>query len=319
MSIRSIDLKPEGLDSKFRSLLFAQLAQIEKAGLPLRNTLSILEEKAGKSARTRLAAFGREIAAGLNVAQAGLNSGVFLPWEFRLLQAAETSGKLPERYAHLSRRYANRARRMSKLKSGLAFPISIFVLVVLLSPLKALYFGEISVLSYISRTMGSLLLFFVGLYLLSSSWTRLAATGSDNTVHRMLLRIPVAGGLIRKQQRRDFLDSLGMLMDSGVPAIEALQHAAESVSHPQLRGEFASAANLCRDGMNISGALETCGALPEPDAVNLLGSGEFSGRLVELIQHQVRALDEQLEMDFKLISDWLPRVIYFLGILLLLL
>jgi type II secretory pathway component PulF len=319
ISTQSTDLKPGRLDSKLRSLLFVQLAQTGKAGLPLRNTLSILEEKAGKSARAGFSEFQREIAAGSDVAQAGLTSGIFLPWEFRLLRAAESSGKLPESYADLSRRYANRARRMSKLKNGLSFPITIFVLMVLLAPLKALYFGEISVVAYLTRTMGSLVLLFGGLYLLSNGWTRLGATGSENTLHRVLLQIPLAGGLIRLQQRRDFLDSLGMLMDSGVPAIEALQQAAESISHPQLRREFASASALCSAGMSVTRALETCGALQNSAAASLLESGEFSGRLVEMIQHQVKALDEQLDMDFKLISDWLPRVIYFSGIILLLL
>lgn len=319
ISARSTDLKPRELDSRLRSLLFAQLAQTAKAGLPLRNTLSILEENATESFRARLSVFQREVDAGSDVARAGLTSGTFLPWEFRLLQAAETGGKLPQSYANLSRRYANRVRHRRRLKSGLAFPVTIFVLLVFLAPLKALYFGEISVAFYLARTGGSLLLFFGGLYMLSSGWTRLAASGSDNTLHRLLLRIPLAGGLIRKQQRRDFLDSLGMLLDSGVSAINALEYAAASVSHPQLRKEFATAASLCRGGMNVTRALETCGALQNPDAASLLGSGEYSGRLVEMIQHQIRALDEQLDADFKLISDWLPRVIYFAGILFLLL
>lgn len=312
-------LKTEGLDSRVRSLLFAQLAQAERAGLPVSGAVSILRDKAGKMVHSQLSQFSSEIKAGTDLAKAGLNSGLFLPWESRLLRAAEVSGKLATCYSRLSRRYANRASHRSKLKAGLALPVALFVLVLLLAPLKALYFGEISASVYLVRTTGSLLLFFGGLYLLFASWTQLETSGSDNSLHRLILRIPLAGGLIRKQQQRDFLDSLGMLLDSGVPALEALSIAAKSISHPRLRNEFANSADYCRDGMSVTTALKTSGALPNQDVENLLQSGEFSGRLEEMIQHTVLQLDEQLDATYKAIADWLPKVIYLLGILLLLL
>ena len=309
----------KGLDSRARSLLFAQLAQAERAGLPVLGAVSILREKADKTLQLQWVRFQSDIKTGIAVAQAGLNSGLFLQWEFRLLRAAEVSGKLSTSYARRSRRSANRARQMSKLKGGMAFPISIFVLILLLTPLKALYFGEISATGYLVRTIGTLSLLFGGLYLLSASWTHLGNTGSDNALHRLLLSIPLVGRLIRTQQQRDFLDSLGMLLDSGVAAIEALGFAAKSISHPRLREEFAATANHCSEGKSMTEALQICGALPDSDAENLIRSGEFSGRLVEMVQHTVTKIDEQLDVSYQTISDWLPRVIYLLGLILLLL
>ena len=148
-------------------------------------------------------------------------SGLFLPWEARLIQAAEVSGKLADSYNGLARRYVNRARRYGNLKRGMTLPLALFVLAVLVAPLPALLLGAIGIDRYLLNTTGRLLLFFGSLYLLSWSWRQLGATGADNALFRLLLRTPLLGSLIRRQQQYNYLSSLALLMDAGVPAFDA--------------------------------------------------------------------------------------------------
>ena len=60
---------------------------------------------------------------GDDIAQAGLDSGLFLPWEARLLRAAQSGGQLADTYAILGKRYQDRARRSRQLKSNMVLPL----------------------------------------------------------------------------------------------------------------------------------------------------------------------------------------------------
>ena len=196
------------LDARQRALLFKQLAQAERAGLTALDAARLLIGSADARFRDRLAAFRRALNSGKSVADAGLRNGLFLPWEARLVQAAEVSGKLAQCYAALATRHSDQSRRSRQLKNGILLPLAIFVLAVFIAPLSALVTGAITGTRYLFLTIGRLLLFFGALFLLSWSWRRLSASGADNSLFRLLLRIPFFGRLIRRQQQRDYLFSL---------------------------------------------------------------------------------------------------------------
>ena len=119
--------------------------------------------------------------------------------------------------------------------------------------------------------------------------------------------------------RRAAMSRFSTNLDAGVPAFEALGIAADSVSHPDIRKRFSDSVNHARSGATVSEALEAVGALQDSDAVNLARTGEFSGRLSEMIHHQVRQLDEQLNLQFEMLAEWTPRVVYLLIIVLIVL
>lgn len=312
-------MRQEDLDSRVRSHLFTQLAQTEKAGLTVNDSIQMIAKSAGASLQQRLELFREQLSAGCEIALAGMTAGLFLPWEARLIQAAEVSGKLADSYNGLARRYANRARRYGNLKRGMTLPLALFVLAVLVAPLPALLLGAIGIDRYLLNTTGRLLLFFGSLYLLSWSWRQLGATGADNALFRLLLRTPLLGSLIRRQQQYNYLSSLALLMDAGVPAFDALGVAAVSVSHPALRKQFGRAEKAVRNGSSVTDALDSSGVLPDESAKNLIGAGEFSGRLSEMLQHAAGQLDDQLELQFSVLADWAPKFAYFAVVVVLVL
>lgn len=309
-------MRQRELAARHRAQLFSQLAQTEKAGLSASDSVRVMAKSADRPLQQRLRLFREQLAAGKDIARAGLISGVFLSWEARMVQAAEASGKLAESYAGLARRHANRARRYQNLKRGMTLPLALFVLAVLAAPLPGLLLGNINFENYFLSTTGRLLLLFGSLYLLSRGWRRLGATGADNALFRLLLRTPWFGGLIRRQQQHDCLLSLALLLDAGVPAFQALGVAAESVSHPTLRAQFAGAENSARNGSSVTVALESSGILPDEQMKNLVEAGEFSGRLSEQLYRVADQLDEQLELQFKMVSDWVPKLVYLVIVLL---
>lgn len=303
------------LDARTRAHLFAQLAQAERGGIPVLQTLKIIAASANAPLRKRLIRLRSFVSSGMELTQAGLRSGLFLPWETRLLHAAETSGKLAQSYAGLSQRHADRARRVSRIKGSLILPFAVLVVAVFVAPLPALFRGEVSASGYLLMTAGRLLLLFVSLYLLSAAWSQLGQTGADNTLFRLLLWVPFAGRIIRRQQRRDFLLSLVLLLEAGVPAFEALALAAGSVSHPDMRKRFYASVRSAENGATLTQALQACGALQDAAAENLLRSGEFAGRGDEMIRHHLRYLEAQLDAQFATLVEWTPRGVYLLVVL----
>jgi type II secretory pathway component PulF len=191
-------------------------------------------------------------------------------------------------------------------------PLLLFFLAIFVAPVPALYRGEISGLEYLFSTLGRLLLFLGGILLLSHGWRRLEAEEPESSMFRLLLHIPVAGSLIREQQRLYYLQNLSLLLTAGLPAFTALETAALGVRHPALRERFAAAAEYCRGGMDVATALEHCGALEKPGEVSLAKSGEYSGQLDTMIRHQANLLEERLDRRYTLLTEWLPRFSYLL-------
>jgi len=303
------------LDAWTRAHLFAQLAQAERGGVPVLQALKIVTGSANASLQQRLSLMRSFASSGMDIARAGLRSGLFLAWETRLLHAAMTSGKLAQSYAGLSQRHADRARRVSRIKGSLVLPFAVLIVAVFVAPLPALFRGEISGASYLLITAGRLGLLFLALFLLSAAWSQLGRTGADNTLFRLLLRVPFAGRIIRRQQRRDFLLSLVLLLEAGVAAFEALALAADSVSHPDMRKRFSTSVHRAKEGATLTQALVACGALQDSTAEKLLRTGEFAGRTDEMIRHHIRQLEEQLDAQFATLVEWTPRGVYILVVL----
>jgi type II secretory pathway component PulF len=107
------------------------------------------------------------------------------------------------------------------------------------------------------------------------------------------------------------LFGLWLLLESGVPILEALPLAGKSLADPLLRLRFTSAAAALADGRSgVAETLNRYGVVDDPGAVALFASGETAGRLDEVIRHQLRQWDAQLEAQWDTLGEWLPRLFY---------
>jgi general secretion pathway protein F len=296
------------LSSRARADLFSQFATLERAGIPPLQALPILYKQAPIECQPRIKQLQQGVQQGAALAKAGRRSGLFLPWEARLITVAEEAGKLQATFSRLNQHYAARARRLLKFKGRLIYPLAILVLAVFVAPAPALLLGDIGPASYLLRTAAPLL----GLYTLGRLliWRYRMASLAEQPygVAVVGLALPILGGLMRRQQRRDFLASLALLLEAGVPAIEALSLAAHSVGNPVLRERFAGFAERARAGATLAQAL--AGAEIGVDAVTLIDTGEKAGKLDEMLWYVVRQLDERLDAQLDMLAEWAPRVLY---------
>lgn len=299
------------LTARQRSQLFSQLATLEHAGITPAQAFTMVGRDLPSDGRRALTRTATALAQGADLAQAGQDSGVLLPWEARLVRAAATGGRLESLYQRLSEHYASRAQLFGRLKSRLIFPFLILTLATFVAPFPALLQGAISLGNYLLQAIGPPLLLYGSLRLLAFAYRQQLARETGAIWARLIMAIPVLGGLLVRQQRHDGLFSLLLLLESGLPILEALPLAGQSVADPLLRARFADAtAALADDRLAVAETLGRYGVLDDPDAVALFASGEAAGRLDEVIRHQLCQWDTQLGLRWDMLAEWLPRLFY---------
>ena len=299
------------LTAHARSRLFAQLATLEHAGVPPARVFTLIGGDLPPKARRALAQTAAALARGMSIAEAGESNGVWLPWEARTIRAAEAGGRLESLFASLSGHYASRSVLFNRMKSRLIFPWLMLLMASCVAPFPALFQGAMGPGEYLLRAIGPPLLLYGGLRLLAFAYRQQLARETSVAWARLMLAVPVLGALLARQQRRDGLFGLLLLLESGVPILEALPLAGQGVADPLLRARYRAAAQaLARGDRSVAETLDRYGVAGDPGASALFASGEAAGRLDQVIRHQLRQWDHRLELQWDTLAEWAPRLIY---------
>lgn len=293
-----------------RAELFYKLAALERAGIPLLQTLPLLGRASAPALQRKIEPLIEHIQRGRSLAEAARRCGLLLPWEARLVRVGEEAGRLAAVFAHLAEHYATRARWLRRLKSRFALPIAVLALALFVAPVPDLFQGNIDAGGYWLRTVVPLAAGYLGIRWAAHLYRRLSVREQGQVMAGLLLDLPILGTLIRRQQQRDFLANLAILLEAGIPAVEALTLAAQSLPNPMLRTRLSGAASAVAEGASVSAALARSGALEDPQATALIDTGELSGRLDEMLRYQVRRLEERLDSQMDSLAEWLPRIFY---------
>ena len=111
---------------------------------------------------------------------------------------------------------------------------------------------------------------------------------------KVLLRLPLAGHLYRLTNTARFTRSLGILVKSGIPLVNALDVAARTISCLPMRGSVDRARSLVREGSSLHHALAKSGYFPAV-TLHLIASGEAGGRLASMLETAADTHDNELQ------------------------
>ncbi len=141
--------------------------------------------------------------------------------------------------------------------------------------------------------------------------------GPKYKFHRFLLRVPVLGRFNRGVNTSRFARTLSILAASGVPVLEALRIASQVVSNLPMREAVKAAAHKVREGAPLARSLEQSGYFP-PMTVNLIGSGEVSGNLEEMLERAATNQEREQETQISFLMSMLePVLIIVMGMVVL--
>jgi len=294
-----------------RGQLFSQLAAMETAGLPFDRAINLLKLPA--TAQARVTGMRRLTTIGLGIANAGQRSGLFTEWEAGLLAAALSAGSPAHMYHRLADHYNQRALQLKQIKSRMILPAATLILAILLSSLPKLVAGDITTDQYLWSCTRSLLLLGLAAWLVFAppAWLgKRAAASTDARADRFIAALPLIGNMYQRRSTRDFFESLALLLEAGMPMLQALPKAIATIQNLAVRSEFAKLEPAVQSGANLTLALGTLKFVGRDLACSMAATGEGSGALPEMLlryadgeAEAIRSFDEQL-------TAWAPRIVY---------
>ncbi|UZE24237.1 type II secretion system inner membrane protein GspF [Pseudomonas sp. B21-056] len=107
--------------------------------------------------------------------------------------------------------------------------------------------------------------------------------------HRLLLRLPLLGEVLRAMEAARFASTLAILSRSAVPLVDALHIAAQVIGNLTIRARMADVARSVREGGTLTRGLELGGDIP-PLMLHMIASGERVGELDRML---ARAAEQQ--------------------------
>lgn len=299
------------LPYRVRADLFHSLSTMERAGLPPDNAFILVEHP--RIGKERLRAFRRLLSRRIDPATCGMKSGLFTLFESELVRAALETGSPQATYARLASAYAGKASRLARMRTRMVLPVAVLALALFVQPLPLLASGAISGGAYLWRAIGPLLTLalLAGLALRVPLWFLSGALAPQRQLaERLLLRLPVFGRLHARRNARDFYENLAMLLQAGLPMLEALPVAKATVANSLLRAEFATILPAMRKGATLA---EASAHLPLADTAilcSLIHTGEQSGTLPQILLRYTSAESAALDAFQQQIADWGPRLFY---------
>jgi type IV pilus assembly protein PilC len=123
-------------------------------------------------------------------------------------------------------------------------------------------------------------------------WSR--REGSGLVLDRLLLRIPYLGGLMRMYATSQLARTLSTLLAGGLPLLNALEVAAESIGNRAMAAAVTAATPQIREGRSLTVALESTGML-ENLTIEMVKVGEQTGALGEMLGSIAEFYDEELD------------------------
>jgi general secretion pathway protein F len=295
-----------------RARLFTQLAALEQAGLPTLQAFALIKLP-GAEAQARLRSTAKGLESGLDPATAAARSALIAPIEVRVLHAAWSAGKLAASYQRLGESLTRRAKALATLRSRLAMPLFVVAVMLLIQPLAGLVTGTLSGADYVRQALLPLVA-LAGLLALCwhlPGWFyRGPDTATRSAIERGLLELPVLGPLLARDHAARFFETLGLLLDAGIPMFEALVLATDTLRNGVLRARYAALLPRLQAGSTLAQALGDLDVAPDPHALEFVRSGEHSGTLAATLLRYGEREAEAVAQTQEQLALWLPRLIY---------
>jgi type IV pilus assembly protein PilC len=113
-------------------------------------------------------------------------------------------------------------------------------------------------------------------------------------VDAVKLRVPLFGDLIKKGAISRFSRTLGTLVTSGVPILQALNITRETAGNVVLAGAIQNVHDSVKEGESIVQPLEKSGVFP-PMVVSMIDVGEETGQLPEMLLKVADVYDDEVD------------------------
>jgi type IV pilus assembly protein PilC len=317
------------------SIFARQFATMIGAGVPLVRCLTILGQQCENPRfRDIITKVRQDVEAGSNLSKSlGAHPKVFSNLFVNLVKAGEAGGILEEILSRLASYLESSEQLRQKVKGAMTYPVVvsaiaclvvIFLIVFVLPTFETIFrdMGDAKLplptrlLLGLSAFMNQYLILivigaaagFIGIkkFFESERGIRLFDTN--------ILRVPVIGMLQKKVAVAKFTRTLGTLIASGVPILQALEVTADTAGNVVIADAVNKTRASIREGESISEPLKASTVFP-PMVVQMIAVGEETGELDKMLTKIADFYDQEVDTAVKGLTSVIePIVIVFMGI-----
>jgi len=330
---RRASLFMRGIKAAELALLTRQFATLVEAALPVEEALNAVSQQTERpQIKKMLLAVRSRVMEGHDLATALSEfPRVFSELYLATVSAGEQAGHLPLVLDRLADYTENHQALKQKVQLALIYPVVIIIVAV--SMVAGLLTYVVPQVVQVFEDIGQKLPVLTQLMIDSSDFLRdygfvmfLLFGGAIVAVrlmlrrrvfrvkyHKMLISMPLLSRLVRGINAARFSRTLSIMVDSGVPMLDALRISGQVVTNLPMREAVDKAAQLVSEGVTLHVALERSGYFP-PMTIHLIASGESSGTLETMLNRaalsQERDLDATIQALLGILS---PLIILVMG------
>ncbi len=313
-----------------------QLATLIDSGLPLLRALTVLaKQERDKVLQKTIGNLSDSVQGGSTFSE-GLaqHPRIFNDLYVNMVRAGEAGGVLEVVLTRLAEFQEKAQKIKNKVVSAMVYPIIVMFLAVVImafllvfivpkfeqifkdmlgdKPLPGITLLVIGVSNAVKDhwaiIIGVIVLLSIGLKMLGRT------AGGRIAIDRMKLHIPLFGDLLRKTAISRFSRTLGTLVTSGVPILQALNITRETAGNSIIAGAILQVHDSVKEGESIVQPLEASGAFP-PMVVSMIDVGEETGQLPEMLLKIAEVYDDEVDNSVAGLTSMLePIMIVFLAV-----
>lgn len=319
--LRGASLSRKGVSRRSQLLFNQEMLTLIRAGMPILQVIDTIQEgSAGGMLPDALTRIREDIKSGDSLSAALEKQGsVFPPLYVASIRAGERTGDLPvtiQRYIGYLKKVEGIRK---KFVSALFYPCILVVVSILAIGILLLY--VVPILSQVFAASGSSLPLPTRILISFTSYLKrflplgvlFAAAGTAavrywsagetgrRLVDRFKVKIPYFGAILKDYALAAFCRTFANLLGSGIPIVDSLRMARGTLSNVFMESRFETAVQSIEEGGRLSSAFERTGLLPAM-AIRMLGVGEATGALEEMLVNISDYLEETLEERMQVLT-----------------
>lgn len=322
-----------------RLLFSRQLHTLLRAGVPILRALAGLQESSANAAMKHVLREVRDslesgIALSTSLAR---HPKVFDPFYVSLVRVGEMTGRLDEVFLRLFHHLEFEQFMRQQVKSALRYPM--FVVAAMTVAIGVVNLLVIPAFAQVFQQAGTALPLATRVLMASSRLTidygwllALLAGGAGLALHRwratpagrlrwdaVLLRLPIAGPIVRKAMLARFARSFSLSLKSGVPIEQALVVVTQTVDNQHIARRIDGMRNAVERGESILRAAAAARVFT-PVVLQMVAVGEETGAIDELMDEVAELYTNEVQYELKTLGQQIePILVIFLGLLVLVL
>jgi len=331
---RSMSFNPfKGIKISELAVTTRQFSTLISAGLPLEASLSALSEQTEDSKLGQVLSQVKErVSEGSSLANAlGEHKDVFSDLYINIVRAGEASGTLDIVLLRLADFLETQAALTSRVRGALIYPMFMFFIgggvlfftMTYVIPRIAKIFEEsqsslplmtlilIKISDFLNNYILFILLFVIILVFAAIRFNR--TERGKMFFDRLMLKVPVFGKLTSMVVISRFTRTLGTLLSSGIPLLDALE-IGEAVMGNKVYGKTLEEVRVnVREGASLAQPLKESGVFP-PLVTRMIAVGEQTGEMEAMLSKVADIYDQQVETMVSTLTSLLePVMIVIIG------